>query len=98
MFSNPYLRPFLVSFGLAGGVLGRSFQKDGDWTNQHLIPLLLTLGIAMVIATMLVGTFSRRSQQPWTWRKVAVITFGCWMGVFLVMGILVSVQARLNHP
>jgi len=94
-FSKSYVRAFIASLVFFIAVVAQMFQKyGGDWTSRNAALMLSILGFTLMITTFLVGTFSRRSEKPWPWLKVGVITFGCWLAV----GCLMLFMQKLVYP
>src|SRR6266487_3818599 len=90
-FSNSYIRAFLVCTGIFIAVSIRFLQMYGGVRDSRHIALAVTTeGFAFLIATVLVGTFSRRSEKPWSWLKIGVACLGCWFAVLCVIVLLQS--------
>lgn len=85
-FSNSYVRAFLISMGLFVAVSIRYLQMYGATRDSRHISLALSVaGFATLITTLLIGTFSRRGEKPWSWLKTGVACFGCWLaGLFMI--------------
>jgi hypothetical protein len=84
--SNSYVRAFLVSAVITIAVSIRYLQMYGATKDSRHHALAISIaGFAFFITAMLVGTFSRRSEKPWSWLKVVVACFGCWLGVLWAM-------------
>lgn len=91
-FSNSYVRAFLVSTGLFIAVTVRYLQMYGATRDsRHNSLALSTGGFAVLITTVLIGTFSKRSEKPWSWLKVGVACFGCWLAVLCAILLIQNV-------
>jgi drug/metabolite transporter (DMT)-like permease len=78
--SNSYVRAFLVSAVIAIAASIRYLQMYGTTkVSRHNALAISIAGFAFFITTLLVGTFSRRTEKPWSWPKVVVACFGCWI-------------------
>jgi hypothetical protein len=84
--SNSYIRAFIVCFLIFVAVVFRTFQRYGpQWSNQHSALILSILGFALLITSVLIGTFSRRAEKPWSWWKLGISSLGCWLAVLYLM-------------
>jgi hypothetical protein len=94
--SNSYVRTFVVSLIICVAGFLRFAQKYGvDWGSRRTALLFSIFGVAVIITTTLVGTFSSRAEKPWTWLKTLVISFGCWLTVLLLMALMTqAIYAR----
>ncbi len=92
IFSNAYVRAFIASTFFAVGLLLRLSQKEQIvWTSRRTALLGSLMAVAFVISTALTGTFSSRAQKPWSWLKVFVLCFGCWLAVLVVAALMMEI-------
>ena len=83
---NPYVRASVVSLVIFVAVFFRYLQRYGpSRDSRHMVLVVSTLAVSLVITTALVGTFAKRSEKPWRWLKVTVVSFGCWLAVLIIM-------------
>ena len=87
VLSNPYFRALVFSIGMSVAVFWRLFPENaGD--SRRVALLLSILGVAGAVSTLLVGTFSRRSDKPWPWVTTGFAALGCWIAVAYAMLLL----------
>jgi hypothetical protein len=85
-FSNSYVRAFLVSavIAIAGSIRYLQMYAAARDTRHSALAISIT-GFALFITTLLIGTFSRRTEKPWSWFKVAAACLGCFLAVLWTM-------------
>jgi len=87
VLSNPYFRALVFSIGMSVAVFWRLFPENaGD--SRRIVLLLSILGVAGIVSTLLVGTFSRRSEKAWPWLTTGLASLGCWVAVAYAMLLL----------
>jgi hypothetical protein len=90
--SNSYVRAFIVCVFFFIAVVVWMFQEYGpEWSSHHLLLIVSILGFALMITSVLVGTFSHRSEKPWPWWKVGLSSLGCGL---LVLYLMLFIQER----
>src|SRR5438105_2125190 len=84
--SNSYVRAAIANVVIFALILVRYLQKYGTLReSRQIIVIISALGVALGLTTLIVGTFSRHREKRWRWLKVIVVSFGCWLAVFLMM-------------
>ncbi len=73
--------------GMAIAVFWRLFPENaGD--PRRIVLLLSLVGVAGLVSTLLVGTFSGRGGKPWSWLATGFASLGCWLLVMVAMLVL----------
>jgi hypothetical protein len=86
MLKNSYVRAAIVSIGILVLVASRMPKHYGkDWASRHALIVFCFLTFALCISTALIGTFARKSEQPWSWLKLIAMSFGCWLAVLYLI-------------
>jgi hypothetical protein len=85
--SNPYFRALVFSIGMAIAVCWRLLpENDGD--SRRTVLELSLLGVAGLVSTLLVGTFSSRGKKAWSWPTTGFASLGCWLVVLYAIFLL----------
>src|SRR5947207_2680989 len=89
ILSNSYFRALVFSLGMFVAVFWRLLPENRNAGDPRRIVLLLSfLGVASIVSTLLVGTFSRRGEKPWPWLTTGFASLGCWLAVAYAMLLL----------
>jgi hypothetical protein len=88
MLSNSYFRALVFSVGMFVAVFWRLFPETRSAGDPRRVLLLSILGVASIVSTLLVGTFSRRGEKPWPWLTTGFASLGCWLAVAYAMLLL----------
>lgn len=88
--SNSYVRALIANLAVFAAMVSWTFCQygGGHWDRYH-VAVLAVGGIAGLIVTLLVGTFTRKSAEPWPWWILGLASLGCWLVILFIMLVLV---------
>ncbi len=85
--ASPYFRALVFSIGMAIAVFWRLFPENaGD--SRRVTLVLSLLGVAGLVSTLIVGTFSKRGEKVWSWPVTGLASLGCWLVVLYAILLL----------